>query len=99
MTRTREEMITGMCLTFRHDFGLLITEEDRMYSLSPGMTKSEQDSLWNSMAQVFDNIICSCMSFDHDNEITRGEKVPIPASKDHANAMILVAEHYLKSRE
>lgn len=99
MTRTREEMITGMCKTYRHDYGIILSEDDKMYSLISGMTEREREGLWFSMAQVFDNIICAYMSFDHDNEITRGEKVPIPANKEHANAMILVAEHYLKSHE
>lgn len=95
MTRTREEIITGMCKTVRHDYGIVLSEDDKMYSLVSGMTEREREALWNSMSQVFDNIICSCMSFDHDNEFTRGEKVPIPVNKAHANAMVMAAEQYL----
>lgn len=99
MTPTREEMITHMCKTFRHDYGIVLSEEDKMYSLTSGMTQREREGLWHKMAQVFDNVICAYMSFDHDNEIKRGEKVPIPVNKEYAKVMILVAENYLKSHE
>ena len=37
----REQIINNMCMTFRHDYGLRISEDDRMYSLMSGMTERE----------------------------------------------------------
>jgi hypothetical protein len=54
---TREQIIHNMCMTFRHDYGLTISEDDRMYTLNSGMTKLEQQRLYLSMSQIFDNDI------------------------------------------
>lgn len=64
--RTREQIITSMCYTYRHDYGLTISEDDRMYTLNSGMTKSEQASLWRDMAQIFDNDIAPHMEFKNE---------------------------------
>jgi len=61
--KTREEIIDSMCMTFRHDYGLVISEDDRMYSLMSGMTENERKALWHSMAQIFDNDIATYMEF------------------------------------
>lgn len=60
---TREEIINNMCLTYRHDYGLEISEDDRMYTLMSGMTKSEREGLYRDMAQIFDNDIAPYMEF------------------------------------
>ena len=60
---TREQSINNMCGTFRHDYGLEISEDDRMYTLCSGMTKREAIALYNSMAQIFDNDIAPYMEF------------------------------------
>lgn len=64
MPRTREQIITAMCYTSRHDYGL---EKDLVNGyvseLSAGMTKQEQQSLWTQMAQLFDNNIAPYMEF------------------------------------
>ena len=86
-----------MCLTLSHEYGYVITEEERMYSLATGLTERERESLFRNMSQVFDNVISVHMSFNHDKEITLSGKVPIPVNKEYAKYMILVAEHYLKS--
>lgn len=52
--KTREQLITDMCLTYRHDYGLQKSSEDLIGS---GMTKEEQEFLWNKMAQIYDNCI------------------------------------------
>lgn len=52
---TREEIITSMCYTYRHDYGLERKETDP--SWVAGMTQSERQNLWNTMAQIFDNDI------------------------------------------
>lgn len=61
--KTREEIINNMCMTYRHDYGLRISEDDRMYTLMSGMTESEAQALYNDMAQIFDNDIAPYMEF------------------------------------
>jgi hypothetical protein len=50
--KTRQQMITSMCHTWRHDYGILKHSDDK---LGAGMTFVEQQQLWNKMAQVFDH--------------------------------------------
>ena len=52
-----------MCMTFRHDYGLVISEDDRMYTLMSGMTEREREALYRDMAQIFDNDIAPYMEF------------------------------------
>lgn len=62
--KTREEIITSMCFTYRHDYGLVIDELDQIESpLISGVTRLEQQRLWNQMAQIFDNDIAPYMQF------------------------------------
>lgn len=61
--KTREEIITGMCYTWRHDYGLVKTD-----FLSAGMTEDERYFLWNQMAQVFDNDILPILT-EHNIKI------------------------------
>ena len=58
---TREEIITSMCYTFRHDYGLEKHPDDAPFV--PGMLHREREALWNSMAQIFDNDIAPHMEF------------------------------------
>lgn len=51
-SRTREQIISSMCFTYRHDYGLVKNPG----SIS-GMTEEERNSLWNRMAHIFDNDI------------------------------------------
>jgi len=60
--KTREEIITSMCLTWRHDFGITKPDSDNKL-LSSGMTTKEQKALWLQMAQLFDNNIALHMEF------------------------------------
>lgn len=52
---TREQIITSMCYTYRHDYGLDRKDTDPTWVA--GMTQSERQSLWDTMAQIFDNDI------------------------------------------
>ena len=62
--KTRDEIITAMCLTWRHDYGLERREHDGPGGLiSMGLTEHQRQSLWNQMAQVFDNTIAPNMEF------------------------------------
>ena len=56
---TREQIITDMCYTYRHDYGL-----DRQIGDPPwvaGMTPDERKGLYNTMAQIYDNNIAPNM--------------------------------------
>ena len=55
-----------MCYTYRHDYGLTISEDDKMYTLNSGMTNREKESLWKQMAQIFDNDIAPHMEFKNE---------------------------------
>ena len=56
--KTREEIITSMCYTWRHDYGLDKQQYgDFSDALSSGMTDQERKMLWGAMAQLFDNEI------------------------------------------
>jgi hypothetical protein len=77
--KTREEIITGMCYTFRHDYGL---DKDIgngfFHSLSSGMTQEERETLWRQMAQIFDNDIAPYMEFREWDSYS-----DLPAVKDY----------------
>lgn len=92
--KTREEIINNMCMTFRHDYGLRISEDDRMYTLMSGVTEREAQELFNTMAQIFDNDIAPLI--DSAMKYEAGTHIPIPANAEYARGMILVAENYLK---
>ena len=53
--KTREEIITAMCMTWRHDFGLHKNASDPEWTA--GMTPQARENLWLTMAQIFDNDI------------------------------------------
>lgn len=60
----RKEIITSMCYTYRHDYGLDKDIGNGFISeLSAGMTNEEREALWNQMAQIFDNDIAPHMEF------------------------------------
>jgi len=63
--KTREEIITSMCYTYRHDYGLTKSPDSGSYSFpfEAGMTFEEQQALWRQMAQIFDNDIAPHMEF------------------------------------
>lgn len=64
--KTREEIITSMCLTYRHDYGLDRHPDDAAFVA--GMTGSERKELWNKMAQIFDNNIWPHMTFRDEDD-------------------------------
>jgi hypothetical protein len=67
--KTREQIITSMCYTYRHDYGLRKPEQtlgDFIVNISSGMTTKEAQALWNQMAQIFDNDIAPYMEFKND---------------------------------
>ena len=68
MQKTREQIITSMCYTWRHDYGLRKGgAEDYGTKFSAGMTDEEAKSLWKQMAQLFDNDIAPHMEIKSSN--------------------------------
>lgn len=62
--KTREQIITSMCYTWRHDYGLERREHDGPGGLvTAGLTNEERQRLWQQMAQIFDNVIAPHMEF------------------------------------
>jgi hypothetical protein len=93
----REQIIHNMCLTFRHDYGLLISEDDRMYTLNSGMTAREREALFNDMAQIFDHTFAPTL--EEYRKVNEGEAITLPKSKEHAKVMMGIAQFYLENSE
>lgn len=59
--KTKQEIITAMCFTFRHDYGLpketVRVEGQGVPIGSTGMTEDEQDNLYRKMLQIYNNAI------------------------------------------
>lgn len=56
----RAKIITNMCYTWRHDYGITKEETDCPFDfsgMSSGMTIREKEQLWHQMSQVFDTDI------------------------------------------
>lgn len=51
---TRDEIITNMCYTFDHSYGLRSTSEQPILG---GYNDRQREALWNQMAQIYDNDI------------------------------------------
>jgi hypothetical protein len=64
--KTREQIITSMCMTYRHDYGLDKHPDDSAFV--SGMTGSQRKALWNQMAQIFDNDIWPHMTFRDEDD-------------------------------
>ena len=93
----REQIINNMCMTFRHDYGLVISEDERMYSLNSGMTELERQGLFNTMSQVFDHHFAT--SLEEYRKVNEGEAITIPKSAEHAKAMMGIAQYYLENSQ
>jgi len=64
--KTREQIIISMCYTYRHDYGLDKHPDDAAFVA--GMTGSQRTTLWNQMAQIFDNNIWPHMTFRDEDD-------------------------------
>lgn len=74
--KTREQIITDMCYTWRHDYGLYRDEHDGPGGLlTSGLTQQQREQLWQQMAQIYDNCIAPVMqpksqyAYNHTNWI------------------------------
>ena len=56
-----------MCYTYRHDYGLTISDDDKMYTLNSGVTELERKYIWQQMTQIFDNDIAPYMEFKNES--------------------------------
>lgn len=70
--KTRVDIITDMCYTWRHDYGLVKSKPehneaeglfDIVNVLESGMYTEDREALWQQMAQLFDNCIAPHMEF------------------------------------
>ena len=65
--KTREDIITSMCRTYSHDFGLVRnTDASWPFPVTSGMTEQEKESLYDEMAQIFDNDIAPYMELKNE---------------------------------
>jgi hypothetical protein len=53
--KNKEQIITEMCYTYRHDYGLDKDPNDPPWTA--GMTLEERKGLYNTMAQIYENNI------------------------------------------
>lgn len=58
--KTREEIITSMCYTYKHDFGI---NYDVQQMIPAGTTPEQREHIRNTMSQIFDNDIAPYMEF------------------------------------
>ena len=71
--KNREQIVTDMCYTWRHDYGLERREHDGPGGLvTAGLTDQERQFLWRQMAQLFDNSIAPYMEFKNDIQQNQG---------------------------
>ena len=92
---TREEIITNMCYTYRHDYGLRKLDSDPPWTA--GMTESEAKMLYKTMEQIYDNDIAPILK--HYEELYSGDSVVLPKDVQHAEAMVKVGMFYLDGLE
>lgn len=89
--KTREQIITDMCYTYRHDYGLDKHPNDPPWTA--GMTPDERKGLYQTMSQIFEHNIEPLLK--QYNNLTEGNSVIIPKDKDHAEAMVRIGMFYL----
>lgn len=67
MNNIKHKIVTDMCFTLRHDYGLHRDETD---TPTCGMTEREREALYNSMSQVYDHHIAQLVDALVDVEVT-----------------------------
>lgn len=53
--KTKEQIITSMCYTYRHDYGL--RKENSEPNWTSGMTAKDAEMLYKTMEQIYNNNI------------------------------------------
>ena len=92
--KSKEEIITDMCYTYRHDYGLDKDPNDP--SWVAGMTFDERKGLYNTMKQIYENNIEPMVNQYKD--LQEGNSVILPKDKDHSEAMVRVGMFYLEKK-
>jgi hypothetical protein len=92
--KSKEQIITDMCYTYRHDYGLAKDPSDP--SWVAGMTPDERKGLYNTMKQIYENNIEPTVNQYKD--LQEGNSVILPKDKDHAEAMVRVGMFYLEKK-
>ena len=92
--KTREQIITDMCYTYRHDYGLDKDPSDPPWTA--GMTPDERKGLYQTMSQIFEHNIEPLLN--QYNSLTEGNSVVIPKDKEHAEAMVRIGMFYLDQK-
>lgn len=73
--KTREEIITSMCYTFRPDYGITRPDNQNNWFGASGMNDAERRALWDQMAQIFDNDIAPYVELKRDQRINNVENI------------------------
>jgi hypothetical protein len=89
--KTREEIITDMCYTYRHDYGLDKDPNDPPWTA--GMTPDERNGLYLTMSQIYEHSIKPFV--EQYKDLQEGNSVILPTDTDHAEAMVKVGMFYL----
>lgn len=92
--KSKEQIITDMCYTYRQDYGLDKDPTDP--SWVAGMTPDERKGLYNTMKQIYENNIEPMVNQYKD--LQEGNSVIVPKDKDHAEAMVRVGMFYLEKK-
>jgi len=93
--KTKEEIITSMCYTYRHDYGL--RKEPNDPSWTSGMTEQDAKMLYKTMEQIYNNDIEPLLN--EFNDLIAGRSVQLPQSKEHAALMMRLAQMYFEGKE
>ena len=92
---TKHDIITDMCMTYRHDYGLTKRPEDP--SWVAGMTDEERLGLYKTMEQLYEHHIAPMQN--KLDQLDNGESVVLPKDKEHAEAMVRVGMFYLNQKK
>jgi hypothetical protein len=92
--KSKEEIITDMCYTYRHDYGLDKDPNDPPWTA--GMTPDERKGLYTTMSQIYEHNIAPLV--EQYNDLQKGDSIILPKDKDHAEAMVRVGMFYLEQK-
>ena len=90
----KNEIITDMCMTYRHDYGLTKRPEDPPWVA--GMTDEERLGLYKTMEQLYEHHIAPMQ--EQLEKLNNGDSVVLPKDKEHAEAMVKVGMFYLNQK-
>ena len=64
--KNKEEIITDMCYTYRHDYGLRKTDTEPPWTA--GMTEQDAKMLYKTMEQIYNNEIEPIIEYYKEKE-------------------------------